>query len=42
LIVSKQLHPGGAKRIVGVLLVAALILIFTIARFWHSIPWGTR
>jgi hypothetical protein len=42
LIVSKELHPGGAKRIVGVLAIAALIMIFTIARFWHSIPWKAR
>jgi len=40
--VSKKLHPGGAKRILGVLLIAALIMIFTIARFWLSIPWKAR
>jgi hypothetical protein len=40
--VSKELHPGGAKRILGVLLIAAMIIIFTVARFWHSIPWKAR
>jgi len=40
--VRKQLHPGGAKRILGVLLIAALIVLFTIARFYHSIPWKMR
>jgi hypothetical protein len=40
--VGNELHPGGSKRILGVLLIAALIMIFTIARFWHSIPWGSR
>ena len=41
-VMNRELHPGGAKRILGVLLIAALIMVFTIARFWHSIPWGSR
>jgi hypothetical protein len=41
-VVRKEFHPGGSKRILGVVLIAALIMIFTIARFYHSIPWGSR
>ncbi len=40
--VSRSLHPGGSKRIVGVLLIGLLIMIFTLVRFWHSIPWKVR
>lgn len=41
-IVDNELHPGGSKRILGLLLIAALIMMFTVARFWHSIPWSAR
>ncbi|HUK24213.1 MAG TPA: hypothetical protein VLV49_06505 [Terriglobales bacterium] len=27
---------------VGVLLIAGFILLLTLARHWHNIPWGAR
>lgn len=36
------MHPGGARRIIGVLLIAALIVLYTIARFHKTIPWSAR
>jgi hypothetical protein len=26
----------------GILIIGALVLIFTLARYWHYIPWGAR
>jgi hypothetical protein len=26
----------------GILIIGALVLIFTLARYWHHIPWGAR
>jgi len=26
----------------GLLMIAALILILTLVRYWHHIPWGVR
>jgi hypothetical protein len=26
----------------GILIIGALVLLFTLARYWHHIPWGAR
>jgi hypothetical protein len=32
----------GARRIYGLVLIALLILLFTILRFWERMPWSAR
>jgi len=48
-IANPRQQPGSrARRSVltleatGVLIIAILILILTLARYWHHIPWGAR
>jgi hypothetical protein len=41
-VAREDLHPAGARRVIGVLLIAALIVLFTIARYHGSIPWSAR
>jgi hypothetical protein len=41
-VAKPPLHPGGARRIIGLLLMALFIVIFVIARFHKTIPWGAR
>ncbi|HEX3353933.1 MAG TPA: hypothetical protein VHS34_14030 [Terriglobales bacterium] len=26
----------------GILIIGALVLVITLARYWHHIPWGAR
>lgn len=40
--VSAHIHPGSLRRICGLILIALLILAFTIVRFWRHIPWSAR
>jgi hypothetical protein len=40
--VTAPIHPGSARRIYGLILIALLILLITIARFWQQIPWSAR
>jgi hypothetical protein len=40
--VAAPLQPGSARRIYGLILIALLILLITIARFWRHIPWSAR
>jgi len=40
--VPPRLHPGYARRIYGLVLIALAILLFTILRFWDRIPWSAR
>ena len=40
--VPPRLHPGNARRIYGLALIALLILLLTLLRFWERIPWSAR
>jgi hypothetical protein len=40
--VAAPIQPGSARRIYGLILIALLILLITIARFWRQIPWSAR
>jgi hypothetical protein len=40
--VAAPIHPGSARRIYGLIVVALLILAITIARFCRHIPWSAR
>jgi len=40
--VPPRLHPGYARRIYGLVLIALAILLFTVLRFWDRIPWSAR
>jgi hypothetical protein len=40
--VAAPVQPGSAGRIYGLILIALLILLITIARFWRHIPWSAR
>jgi hypothetical protein len=40
--VAAPIQPGSARRIYGLILIALLILLITIARFWRHIPWSAR
>jgi hypothetical protein len=40
--VTAPIQPGSARRIYGLILIALLILLITIARFWRQIPWSAR
>jgi hypothetical protein len=37
--VKSRIH---ALEATGVLIVAAIILIITLARYWHNFAWGAR
>jgi hypothetical protein len=30
------------REVAGLLIIAVIILIVTLARYWHNIAWGTR
>ena len=40
--VAAPIHSGSARRVYGLILIALLILLITIARFWRHIPWSAR
>jgi hypothetical protein len=40
--VAAPIHPGSARRIYGLIVIALLILAITIARFCRHIPWSAR
>jgi membrane-associated protease RseP (regulator of RpoE activity) len=40
--VAAPIQPGSTRRIYGLILIALLILLITIARFWRHIPWSAR
>jgi hypothetical protein len=35
-------HPKYTLEATGLLIIAILILILTLARYWHHIPWDAR
>ena len=37
-----QRHAAYATETSGLLLIALLLLIFTVARYWHAIHWSLR
>lgn len=39
---SKRRHPIHATETSGLLVIAFLILVFLIVRYWHAIHWSVR
>jgi hypothetical protein len=39
---KNQPHPVYAAETSGLLLIALLLLVLTLIRYWHSIHWGLR
>jgi hypothetical protein len=37
-----QRHPIYATETAGLLLIAFLVLVITVARYWHAIHWSMR
>jgi len=35
-------HHGYAAEAVGLLIIAAMVLILAVVRYWHQIPWSLR
>jgi hypothetical protein len=39
---KRQRHPSYATETSGLLLIAFLVLVLTIVRYWHAIHWSMR